>query len=433
MQWRGPYTVESCVGANDYRVKMGSKTKTYHVNMLRKYISREPEGNVVTVDSTDGATIAEAGVTHQDVDPELGEVPDLEGYRQREGVRDVKLGDELPEDQRRVLKDLVRRYPDVFTDMPGETDVIQHQIRLSDDTPIRCKPYPLTYAMREELRNEVDTMLEMGVVRPSTSPYASPIVMVKKKDGSNRVCVDFRKLNKITEVDPEPMTTAEDLFRRLSGKKYLSKIDLTKGYWQIPVAPEDVHKTAFVTPDGQYEFTRMPFGMVNSGATLVRGLRKILDGMPGVGSYIDDIVIYSDSWEDHIRTLKELFGRLRKARITARPTNCLLGASRMEFLGHQVGGDVITPSRDNLEKVQNTPRPTTKKQVRSFLGLVGYYRDHIPAFAEISAPLTDLLKKGKAEHIQWNEAKERAYSLLKEYLLQEPVLKLPDLSKPFVL
>ena len=141
----------------------------------------------------------------------------------------------------------------------------------------------------------------------------------------------------------------------------------------------------------------MPFGMVNSGATLVRGLRKILEGMPGVGSYIDDIVIYSDSWEDHIRTLKELFGRLRKARITARPTKCLLGASRMEFLGHQVGVDVISPSHDNLEKVRNTPCPTTKKRVRSFLGLVGYYRDHIPAFAEIS------------------------------------VLKLPDLSKLFVL
>ena len=174
--------------------------------------------------------------------------------------------------------------------------------------------------MREELRNEVDTMLEMGVVRLSTSPYASPIVMVKKKDGSNRVCVDFRKLNKFTEVDPEPMTTAEDLFRMLSGKKYLSKIDFTKGYWQIPVAWEDVHKTAFMTPDGQYEFTRMSFGMVNSGATLVRGLRKILEGMPGVGSYTDNIVIYSDSWEDHFRTLKELFGRLRKARITAQST-----------------------------------------------------------------------------------------------------------------
>ena len=294
MQWRGPYTVESCV-------EDGSKTKTYHVKMLKKYISREPEGKVVPVDDIDGTTVAVAGVIHQDIAPELGEVPDWEGYRQREGVRDVKLGDELPEDQRHVLKDLVRRYPDVFTDMPGETDVIQQQIRLTDDTPIRCKPYPLPYAIRVELRNEVDTMLEMGVVRPLTSPYASPIVMVKKKDGSNRVCVDFRKLNKITKVDPEPMTTAEDLFRSLSGKKYLSKTDLSKkyllktdlskGYWQILVAPEDVHKTAFVTPGGQYEFTRMPFGMVNSGATLVRGLRKILEGMPGVGSYIDDIVI----------------------------------------------------------------------------------------------------------------------------------------------
>ena len=214
--------MESRVGANDYRVKMGSKTKTYQVNMLKMYISREPEGNMVPVDDIDSATVAVASVIHQDVDPELGEVPDLEGYRQREGVRDVKLGDELPEDQRRVLKDLVRRYSDVFTDMPGETDVIQHQCKFTDDTPIRCKPYPLPYAMREELRNEVDNMLEMGVVRLSTLPYASPIVMVKK-DGSNRVCVDFRKLNKITKVDPEPMTTAEDLFRRLSGKKYLPK------------------------------------------------------------------------------------------------------------------------------------------------------------------------------------------------------------------
>ena len=136
----------------------------------------------------------------------------------------------------------------------------------------------MPYAIREELRNEVDSMLEMGVVRPSMSPYASPILMVKKKDGSNWVCVDFRKLDKITEVDPEPMTMAEDRFRRLSGMKYLSKIDLTKGYWQIPVAPEDVNKTAFLTPDRQYEFLRMPFGMIHSGATLVRGFEESSTG-----------------------------------------------------------------------------------------------------------------------------------------------------------
>ena len=164
------------------------------------------------------------------------------------------------------------------------------------------------------------------------------------------MCVDFRKLNKITEEDPKPMTTAEDLFRQLSGMKYLSKIDLIKGYWQIPVAPEDVHKTAFVTPDGQYKF----FGC----HSLVRGLKKVVEGLSGVGSYIDDIAIYSDSWEEHLRTLKEYFGRLRRARITAQPTKSLLGANRMEFLGHQIGGDVITPSSDNIEKVWKTPRPT---------------------------------------------------------------------------
>ena len=138
----------------------------------------------------------------------------------------------------------------------------------------------------------------MEVVRPSTLPYTSPILTVMKKDGSNRMCVDFRKLNKTTEVDPEPMTTAEDLFCRLSGEKYQSKIDLTKGYWQIPVAPEDVYKTAFLPSDEQYEFLRMPFGMVNSGArlTLVRGLKKVLEGLSGIGSYIDNRLLFKSGF-----------------------------------------------------------------------------------------------------------------------------------------
>ena len=149
---------------------------------------------------------------------------------------------------------------------------------------------------------------------------------------------------------------------------------------------------------------------MNSVATLVRGLKKVVDGLSGVGSYINDIVIYSDSWHEHLRTLKKLFGRLRRARITAQTTKCLLGANRIEFLGHQIGGDVIIPSSDNLEKVRKTPCPTINKC-------------HCPT----------LLKKGKSEQVKLNEAQEHAYSLIKEYLLQEPVLKLPDLMKPFVL
>ena len=225
---------------------------------------------MVHTSNKDDATIAVAGVIYQDTDPELGEVPDLEGYHQKEGIRDVKLVEDLSEDQQHMLKDLTRRYPDVFTDMPRETDVIQHRIKLTNDKPISCKPYPFLHGMREELQNEVYSTLEMGVARSSMAHYTSPIVMVKKKSGSNRVCVDFRKLNKITEVGPEPMTMADDLFHQLN---------LTKGYWQIPVALENVYKTLFLTPDGQYEFLWMPFGMVNSGAILVRGLKKVLEGV----------------------------------------------------------------------------------------------------------------------------------------------------------
>ena len=157
------------------------------MNMLKKYIAREPKVDVVHTSNKGVATIAPAGVIYQDSDPELGEVPDLEGYHQKEGVQDVKLGEDLSEDLRHMLKHLTRWHPHVFTDMPGEIDVIQHRVKLTDATPIHCKPYPLPYAMR-----------------PLTSPYPSPIIMVKKKDGSNRVCVDSRKLNKITEVDPGP-------------------------------------------------------------------------------------------------------------------------------------------------------------------------------------------------------------------------------------
>ena len=153
-------------------------------------------------------------------------------------------------------------------------------------------------------------MLDLGIIRTSASPYASPIVIVKKKGGSNRICVDYRKLNKVTVADPEPMKPSEDLFQHLGKSNYFSKIDLGKGYWQIHVVKEDVKKTAFVTPDGNYEFIRMPFGMKNSGATLVRGLRMLIFDHENVDSYIDDLIVYTENWDTHIRMLDELMNRL---------------------------------------------------------------------------------------------------------------------------
>ena len=430
MQWKGPYKVAKKLGENDYQISVSNKLKTYHANMLKLYHGRSAaEGESQAVGATAVASLREEELPSVDDESLL----ELGVHHQKEDVNDVKIGHELTEEQSEQLRDLLGNFAEVFSDVPGKTDVIEHKIELSDDEPVSSRPYHLSYAVRQDLKEEIDDMLKLGIIRPSTSPYASPIVIVKKKDGSNRICVDYRKLNKLTVSDPEPMKTAEDLFQKLGQSKYFSKIDLSKGYWQVPVKESDVLKTAFVTPDGQYEFMRMPFGMKNSGATLVRGLRTVLAKLDGVESYIDDLLVYSDTWDAHLCTLNELLRRLGDANLTAKPSKCTFGSTSIEFLGHDIGFDWIKPNHDNLSKIEDARHPTTKKEVRSFFGLLNYYRDFIPSFATIAAPLSDLTKKGMPNRVSWGEVQEKAFVTLQKALLSRPILKLPDYSKPFVL
>ena len=430
LQWRGPFVVERCGNGNNYAVlEVNKRMKTYHVNMLKPYFKRksdvesfgdtttEPE-ETKTIQASVGIAENHAGNNSEvhesdsyDDKPSVDEEELLElgGHGQKETLRDVKLGLGLTKSQEENVWQVLGAYDSVFTDVPGKSNVIQHQITLTDSTPIRSKPYPLPYAITENLKTEIQEMLDLGIIRTSASPYASPIVIVKEKDGSNRICVDYCKLNKVTVADPEPIRTPEDLFQRLGKSNYFSKIDLSKGYWQIPVAEEDVKKTAFVTPDGNYEFVRMPFGMKNLGATLVQGLRMLISDLENVDSYIDDLIVYTEDWDTHIRVLDELMNRLQQANLTARPTKCVFGAKSVEFLGHQVGFDWITVNDDNLEKIRMAQLPTTKKEVRSFLGLVNYYRAHIPLFAAISAPLSDLTRKGQPNKVQWGETQEELF------------------------
>ena len=195
-------------------------------------------------------------------------------YDAKESVADVASGSNLTDEQRSEFMDLANQFSSLFTEAPGTTDLAQHHIKLTSDEPVRSRPYPVPYSMRESLKKDIADMIKMRVIRESDSPYASPVVVVKKKDNTNRVCVDYRKLNKLTVIDPEPMPTAEHLFQKLSGDKFFTKIDLSKGYWQITIPEEDIPKTAFVTPDGSYEFLKMPFGMINSAATLKRAMKK---------------------------------------------------------------------------------------------------------------------------------------------------------------
>ena len=287
--------------------------------------------------------------------------------------------------------------------------------------------------MRELLNKKVEKMLEADVIEKSSSPYSSPVVLVKKPDGSIRFCVDYRKLNRITVFDAEPMPSANDIYAKLSGDKYFSKIDLGKGYWQIKMDTASKEKTAFSTPDGLYNFKTMPFGLVCAPAVFTKLMRTLLRGLKGVDNYIDDILIHTASFDDHVKCLEEVLKRLSEANMTAKPSKCFFGFETIEFLDHNVGNGSITPIMKTLKKTEEAERPKTKKQVRSFLGLTGYYRDFIQNYSTIVAPFTDLTKKIKPNKVIWEEEHENSYNERKLALNKAPVLRLPDMEKGFVL
>ena len=227
MQWKGPFEVSSVVGLNDYKVKVKGKEKVYHANLLKKYFEREEttvEGAVAVgagAASIEDAVDCEANV--DEAEEEEVDFLELGGYVAKESIQDVATGPNLTDEQRTEFTDLANQFTNFFTESPGTTDLVQHRIKLTSDEPVRSRPYPVPYSMRESLRKDIADMIKMGVIRESSSPYASPVVVVKKKDNTNRVCVDYRKLNKLTVFDPEPMPTAEHLFQKLSGDKLFFK------------------------------------------------------------------------------------------------------------------------------------------------------------------------------------------------------------------
>ncbi|GFR70659.1 zinc finger protein [Elysia marginata] len=443
MQWKGSFEVMAMVGVNDYRINMGGKVKIFHGNLLKGYIARDQDIHQAAVGegpaTSSSATSAASLTVIEDIegehfnDSDCETLPELCGWGSNETVNDLQYGDQLTPDQQRQLEEIASSFSSIFSDRPGTVSTEEHRIELTSSTPVRQRPYPVPYAMRQTLRDELKKIEDLKIIRKSSSPYSSPVVVVKKKDGSNSVCIDYRRLNKNTTFDPQPMITPADVFQGMEKNQYFSKLDLSKGYWQIPVRKEDIPKTAFVTMDCHYEFLRMSFGMMNSGATLTRVVKKLLCGMNNVVDYIDDLLVHTETWEAHVETLAELFRRLREANFTVRPVKCVLGSSTIDFVGHRLGQGTISLQDENVEKVRNAPRPKTKKEVRAFLGLVGYYKEFVPNFAAICAPLSDLVRKGQPNTVNWSDSQEKAYNSLKFAVTSKPILQLPDINKRFIL
>lgn len=425
MAWSGPYVVQGRVGLVDYKVQVGNKVKTYHVNLLQRYFERD--GNVAAVSVVDEQSEAEVQVSAESlpVFPLVAE----------ESLDDINLDPEMPEIHDAV-REVVGQFADILTDLPLRTKLAECEIRMEDDATVRTRQFPIPFAHKDIIRKEVEIMLKLGVIEPAQSPYSSPVVLVRKRDGSIRFCVDFRRLNKKVIFDAEPLPDVECLFAKLGKAKYLTKIDLSRGYWQIPIKPEDKPKTAFTTEVGQFQFVVMPFGLKTAGACFSRMMRALLVPLKleEVDNFMDDMLVATETKERHIEVLRLVLCRLREARLSARPSKCYFGFKQLEFLGHMVGDGKMTPLERVMDKIRQVEPPTTKKQVKSFLGLVGFYRRFIPHFAEIALPLTDLTKGGaKSGSVQWTEHCQKAFDELKERLCSQPVCCLPDWTKEFVL
>ena len=331
LKWRGPYDVLAAKGNNDYLIDLNGNQKIYHINMLKQYHQRDDNSDPIAKLDQGSKVVAIAVVA--DEDDSLFPHSSVESL---ETLRDVKIDSNLTEEQKYDLSKVLHAYSPMFTDLPGETNQLFHSIDVTSTSPVRSRPYNVPHARKNVIREEVSKMLNLGVITPSKSPYASPVVLVNKPDGSNRFCIDYRKLNKITIFDAEPVPNVESIFAKIGRAKYFTKIDMTKGYWQIPVHPNDREKTAFICEEGLFEFIRMPFGLVNAGATFSRLMRKILGNLDNVINYIDDILIFTESWEKHLGTLQKVLERLREANLTVRPSKCLIGYGNIPFLGHNI-------------------------------------------------------------------------------------------------
>lgn len=370
--------------------------------------------------------------------PESGPELCQEGYEVPQKGQEENEGADLSDVGPVSLAGVLEEMKMVFDDStPGGVGIgssltTRHHIPLKSNEPV-VEPLRRTSLKQvQEIDRQVEVMLKQGVIERTKSEYASPVVLARKKDGSWRFCVDYRKLNEITEKDRYPLPRIDDILDQLRSARLMSKIDLRSGYWQIPVAEEDRHKTAFRTKKGTFRFIRMPFGLTGAPATFQRAMDECLETLIGKTCfvYLDDIVIFSNEEGNHARDVLEVLMRLKEAGFTARRDKCTFGMKQIQLLGHLVGNGELLPDSDKVKAVMELEAPRNAKGLRSFLGSVGYFRRFIEGFAGIAFPLTELIRKEASW--KWEKAHQTAFELLRGRLSSAPILKLPDFGKSYV-
>jgi hypothetical protein len=327
----------------------------------------------------------------------------------------------------------------VFTvdnDKPGHTPLIKCEIITSTKRPIYQNPYRVPPAQRVVIKQHIATMLENDIIEESTSPWASPVLLVPKKNGKLRFCIDYRKLNAITRRDVFPLPRIDDTLEALKGNLYFSTVDAVWGYWNVPMDEQSKEKTAFITPDGLFQFRRMPFGLTNAPAIFSRLMSAILAGLSWQCClvYLDDIIIFSRTYEDHLRDLQLVFDRLLKSGLKLNGEKCDFFRTEVAYLGHVISEEGISCDPKKIEAIQKWNEgkpPTNLTELRSFLGMAGYYRRFVRTYAHLSLPLTELLAKDA--RWDWTPDRQAAFEHLKRSLAHPVTLAMPDFTKVFYL
>jgi hypothetical protein len=338
--------------------------------------------------------------------------------------------------QKAQLMELLTSFTDVFssgdTDL-GCTDLVEHHINTGSHHPIKQPSRRVGPARRKEMEEALDGLIQQGVVERSCSPWTSAIVLVKKKDGSTRCCVDYRAVNNITVKDSYPLPRMDDILDSLIGATWFSTLDMKSGYHQVRVAKEDKPKTAFSFGQGLWQFRVMPFGLCNAPATFERLMERILEGLHWKTAlvYLDDVIVYGSSFQQELQRLSEVFSRFRAANLRLNPKKCHLFQKEVSYLGHIVSEKGVRTDPDKVSAVKQWPEPTCVNELRSFLGLCSYYRKFVKNFATIAAPLHNLMKKEQT--FTWSTGCQQAFNELKRSLCTAPVLPYPDPTRPYIL
>ena len=366
--------------------------------------------------------------------------------------RKVKLQDAEVLDKYKIdFKKLCEEYDDIFSKDSsdiGKTPLITMEIETGDSPPVCQRPYNLPLKHIDWVQKELNTLEKAGVITRSVSPWASPIVIVPKRTApgdppKKRLCVDYRVINsllpKVNKAHSKakgvltlvPLPKIDEIYARLKGSKVYSGFDARSGYHHMELSAKARPKSAFVTPTDKYEFTRCPFGLMQAPAYFQRLINKVLPDLDFAFGYLDDILIYSPDVPTHLVHMRQLFQRLREADLKLNREKCNFFKSHIQYLGHLISGEGIKPLPEKLESIKEMPPPTTPKEVKQFLGLIGYYRKFVPRFADVARPLTNLTRLDQP--FEWSDKCQASFELLKEALIKEPILRFPDPNKPYTL